>query len=74
MGGDQVREGDGGDGGDILDDLLGTKSKDRGYHYNEGEEDCWPVRYVGEEQVVDMDPSLGGKEEVKEKYEDKHTK
>ena len=68
-----MREGDDGDGGDILDNLLGAKRKDRGHHSNEGEEDGWPVRYVGEEEVVHMDPSLGCQGEVKEEYQDKYT-
>ena len=46
-------------------------AQDGGEHCEEGEEDGGPVGDVGEEKVVDMDTSLGGKNKIHQKYQRK---
>ena len=49
---------------DIPHEIVTTMTEDSGEHHEEGEEEGRPVGDVGEEEVVDMDTTLGSKDKV----------
>ena len=58
---------------DIVDDIAYAMTDDGSKHSDERDVNSWPVVDVGEEEVVDMDTTLGGKDEVQQEYECQHT-
>ena len=64
MGGDPVRQGELAHVRDIPHEIVTTMTEDSGEHHEEGEEEGRPVGDVGEEEVVDMDTTLGSKDKV----------
>ena len=59
---------------EILHEIVGTMTEDSSEHCEEGEEEGGPVGDVGEEEVVDMDTPLGGKDKVKQEQHNQHGK
>ena len=59
-------------GRNILHEIVYAMTQNSGKHCEEGEEEGGPVGDVGDEEVVDMDTSLGGKEKVHQEYEGQH--
>ena len=72
MRGDPVGKGELANAREILHEIVGTMTEDSSEHCEEGEEEGGPVGNVGEEEVVDMDTSLGGKGEVCQEQHNQH--
>ena len=72
MGGDPMRQGELAHVRDIPYDIVCTMTEDSGEHCEEGEEEGGPVVDVGEEEVVDMDTTLGSKRYSHEEDNHKH--
>ena len=58
---------------DIVDDIAYAMTEDGSNHGDKRDENSWPVVDVGDEEVVDMDTTLGGKDKVQQEYECQHT-
>ena len=72
MRGDPVGEGNFTHVREILHEVVCTMTENSGEYCEEGEEEGGPVGDVGEEEVVDMDTSLGGKDNVYQEYQGQH--
>ena len=57
---------------EILHEIPCSMTEDSGKHCEEGEEEGRPVGYVGEEEVVDIDTTLGGKGEIHQEQHNQH--
>jgi len=59
---------------EVLHEIACAMTEDRGEDCEEGEEDAGPGGQVGEENMVDMNPSLGSKHQVQQKQQHHHAK
>ena len=64
MRGEPVGEGDFTHVREILQEIVCTVTENSGEYCEKGEEEGGPVGDVGEEEVVDMNSSLGGEDKV----------
>ena len=71
MGGEPEWDGDLAHYREVLQEIVCPMAENCGNYCEEGEEDGGPVGDVGEEEVVDMDTSLGGKNKIQQKYQRK---
>ena len=58
----------------VLHEIVGAVAECGGQDSEEGEEHGWPGRDVGEEKVVNMDPSLCSKRYGHKEYQCQHYK
>ena len=72
MGGDPMRQGELAHVRDIPHEIVCTVTEYGGEHCEEGEEEGGPVVDVGEEEVVDMDTTLGSKRYSHQEDNHKH--
>ena len=71
MGRDPVRKGELAHTGNIVHELADPMTEHCGDHHEQGEEDAGPGGDVGEEEVVDMNTALGGKNKTQQEDEGK---